>query len=88
MSTSEFNAISNPPPNRFLKQVLVVDAAVSLAGGALHVAASAAVVFQPIGNYTALGVSYLVFNSLCVLVMASLEFAGLQRRGRAVAYSI
>lgn len=132
---------SNPSSNRFLKQVLTVDSAVSLAAGVLQVAASsalqgltgisstlylatglfllvfgvlvgvlawldhppsalvwlliagnagwalasAALVFQPMGSYTAVGQSYLVFNAVWVVLMASLEFVGLQRREQAIA---
>ena len=136
MAHSSSQLSANPTSNLFLKQVLTVDSAVSLAGGALHVAASSglqgltgiasglylatglflllfgvlvglrhppsalvwilisgnvgwalacvALVVQPPGSYTALGLGYLVFNALWVVLMASLEFAGLQRRHRVI----
>ena len=140
MAHSSSQLSANPTSNLFLKQVLTVDSAVSLAGGALHVAASSglqgltgiasglylatglflllfgvlvgvlawlrhppsalvwiliagnvgwalacvAMVVQPPGNYTALGLGYLVINALWVVLMASLEFAGLQRRHRVI----
>lgn len=56
-----------------------------IAGNLAWALASAALVFQPMGNYTAMGLSYLVVNALWVVLMASLEFVGLQRRDRAMA---